>query len=111
MRRQKQNGPRRARLAKETSLHDAQFLQVGFDHLGRYRYVAIFGNDVLARLGEHHLQELLLHRRERLVRVLVHVNVQEARQRILAGDGVVGAGLDEGLAILESGTARTPEVT
>ncbi len=32
--------------------------------------------------------------------MLVHVNVQEARQRILAGDGVVGGRFDEGLAIL-----------
>ena len=32
--------------------------------------------------------------------MLVHVDVQEARQRVLAGDGVVGARLDEGLAIL-----------
>ena len=84
----------------KAGLHDTQLLQVGLDNLGGNRHIAILRHYGLTGLGEHHLHKLLLHRGERLVRSLVHVNVQEARQWVLAGQGVLCGRFNEGLAIL-----------
>ena len=58
------------------------------DHFLRQRDVTIFHYDLLASLRQDQLDELGVQRGQRLVRGLVDVNVEEARQRVGAVQGV-----------------------
>src|SRR5690606_19075891 len=70
----------------------AQLLHGPLDHFRRQRDVAILDHHFLPLPGHHQLDELGIQRAQRLVRCLVHVHVEEARQRVLAGQriGFVG---------------------
>src|SRR5690606_18257671 len=78
---------------------ETQFLHGLVDHFLRQRDVAILDHDVLALLGHHQLDELGIERAQRLVRRLVHVDVEEACQGEFTRQGVFFAGL-EGFATL-----------
>lgn len=75
-------------LCNVTGVRQAQVSQGLVDDFGRQRNVAILHHHLLARLRQHQLDELGFQRGQRLVRRLVDVDVQEARQRVGAIQGV-----------------------
>ena len=62
------------------------------------RHITVFEDHFLTLLGQHHLDELTLQRSQLAIRRLVHVNVEETRQRVSTGDGVFFVSFDERLA-------------
>lgn len=57
--------------------------------------VAVFHYDFLALLGQDQLHKLGFQRGQRLVRRFVDVNVEEARQRVFAVQGIFFGVFDE----------------
>ena len=61
-------------------LSEIQLTQVFFNHCGWQRNIAILYHHFLSLAGQNHLQEFTLQRRQRLVWLLVHINIEEASQ-------------------------------
>src|SRR5690606_35352342 len=90
---------RRATAPTITRVLQTQILHGLVDDLFRQRDVTILDHHVLALLGKHQLEELGVDRAQRLVRRLVDVDIEEARQRELASQSILFARL-EGFATL-----------